>query len=158
MAPTYLFRSPRARRALDVARPATLAALAALVSQAMVAGCGARVVVDLDGGLDGTGSAGGTTNTTTGTGVMTGAGSGTTGGGACTFTSTGTGNGAKQVTECFAPPPGGCPDQYHANLYIVPSAACVYLQSVDCGPIKGLAKCCYQVTEVPQPPPCGGGG
>ena len=148
MAPTYPFRRALLRCLLDIV------SVAALATPAIVAGCGAKVVVDLDGGI---GSAGGAGGTTTGTAVMTGVGGGSTTSGGCMLSSTGTGNGLKQVTECFAPPPGGCPDQYHANLYIVPSAACVYLVSVDCGPIQGLAKCCYLVKEGPQPPPCGAG-
>jgi hypothetical protein len=147
MDPTYAFRKALLRRLLDIV------GVAALATPAIAAGCGAKVVVDTEGATTGTGGAGGATST----GTITGMGGNPTGG-TCMLTSTGAGAGLKQVTECFAPLPDGCPDQYHANLHIVPTPACVYLASVDCGPIQGVAECCYLVKEGPQPPPCGGGG
>ena len=153
MDPTYASRKALLRRLLDIV------GVAALASPAIVAGCGAKVVVDRDGGATGTGGSGGmdpSSGATTGTGSMTGGGGGTKPG-SCMLTSTGTGNGFHQVTECFAPPADGCPNQYNADMHIVPSTPCVYLVSVDCGPIPGAAECCYLVTEGPTPPPCGMG-
>ncbi|MFT3767744.1 MAG: ferritin-like domain-containing protein [Minicystis sp.] len=140
---TYTFRKALLRRLLDVV------GAAALVGPAITISCGAKVAVDRDGGttgLGGSGGAGGTNNV--------GSGFGGGGGGSCTLTTTGVGGAQQQITECFAPPPDGCPKQYDAVLHIIPSE-CVYLVSVDCGPVESNGKCCYLVTEEPKP--CGDG-
>jgi hypothetical protein len=136
MDPTCSFRKALLRRILVV------------VGVGLLAGCGAKVVVDVDGGVTGAGGAGGAGH------VTTGAGGGGVGGsmtGICSLTSTGTGNnGQMQVTECFDPPADGCPSEYDATMYIIPSHTCVYLVSVDCGPVVQGGECCYLVTEAPQ--------
>jgi hypothetical protein len=125
-----------------------LHALGAAVIAALVAGCGAKVAIDRDGGLAGVGGAGG--DTTTG-----GSGGGAHLDGGCAIGSSGAGAGQMQTTECFATPPEGCPNQYDAVLHIVPSTPCVYLVSVDCGPLILTSKCCYVVTEEKKT--CGAG-
>lgn len=138
------FRRALLRRILDVVGAAAVAA------PAIVAGCGGKVVVDQDGETIGIGGAGGTSGT--GLGGYGGAGGFPDAG--CALTTTGTGAGQSQVTECITPPPDGCPNQYNAAGYIFPSL-CVYLVSVNCGPIVQNGQCCYVVTEEAQP--CGTG-
>jgi hypothetical protein len=150
MGPTCSFRKALRRRILDVVGVGLVAA------PALAAGCGARVVVDLDGGVTGAGGgggAGGAGHVTTGAGAGAGGVGGSTTG-SCSLTSTGTGNnGQTQVTECFEPPATTCPSEYDATMYIVPSHPCVYLVSVDCGPVVQSGECCYLVTEAPQMQP-----
>jgi len=110
----------------------------AMIAAAIALGCGAKVVVDLDGGIVGVGGEGGATSSGGG-GLGSDAG--------CGLGSTGVGAGQMQLAECFATPPSGCPNQYDAVLHIVPSTSCVYLVSVDCGPFITPDGCCYVVTE-----------
>ncbi|APR85828.1 Hypothetical protein A7982_11177 [Minicystis rosea] len=135
MGSTFTFRSAR--------RLAAVAMIAAIVF-----GCGAKVAVDRDGGVIGYGGAGGEGTYSTGTGF---GGSGAKDGGSCALTSTGVGAGQSQTTACFPTPADGCPNQYDAVLHIVPSSSCVYLVSVDCGPVASSSKCCYLVTEEAKP-------
>lgn len=103
-------------------------------------GCGAKVAVDLDGGTNGTGGDGG--------GGGSGAG---VDGGPCGLVVMDAGLGQWKVPECFAMPSSGCPKQYEAPQFIVPSTPCVYLVSVDCGPVVQGSQCCYMVTEEAKP-------
>ena len=121
---------------------------AAIAGVAMMMGCGAKVAIDLGGGASATGGAGG------GVVVGTGAGGAHSDAG-CTLDTSGAGAGQMQTTECFMAPPEGCPNQYDAVLHIVPSAPCVYLVSVDCGPMIAPGQCCYIVTEEKKT--CGAG-
>ena len=132
MSSTFTLRSTR-----------RLAGVVVLAVVAIAAGCGAKVAVDRDGGVIGYGGAGGDRPSTVGTDV---GGTGAKDGG-CALTSTGVGAGQSQVTACFVQPADGCPNQYQAVLHIVPSSGCVYLVSVDCGPIIAAGTCCYLVTE-----------
>jgi hypothetical protein len=118
--------------------------LAALLVPPAAIGCGAKVAVDGDGngGTGGTGGGG-----AGGDALTDGGGGGMTDGG-CTLSSTMDG-GLMLKPECFAMPDKGCPTQYDAPLFIFP-AACVYLVSVNCGPVVLGGECCYMVTEEPQ--------
>jgi hypothetical protein len=141
---THTFRKALLRRLLDVGAAVAIAGPA-------LAGCGAKVAADGTGGVTGAGGAG-TAGGTVGTGM-----GGIGGGSGCVLPpppSGGTG-GKMSVSECFAVPEGGCPNQYNATMYIVPASPCVYLASVDCGPVVVGASCCYAVTEEPKP--CGTG-
>ncbi len=73
-------------------------------------------------------------------------------GGGCSLSSTGVSSGtsvapANQLTECIPPLGSGCPDQYNAPMYILPSQSCSDVRSVDCGPVSRGGACCYLVTE-----------
>lgn len=117
-------------------------ALITIALSAWVIACG-KVVVDLEGGTGTAGAGGGT-----------GAGAGNVGGAAsCLLGTNDAGPDQIQVVECFAKPSAGCPDQYQAVEHILPSTPCVYLVSVDCGPLTEGATCCYVVTEEGKP--CG---
>lgn len=105
-------------------------------------GCGAKVAVDLDGSSTGAGG--------DGAGGTAGNGGGTLDGG-CGVVPMDAGAGQLKLPECFAMPEKGCPKQYDATLYIVPSTPCVYLVSVDCGPFVSGSQCCYWVTEEMKP-------
>lgn len=125
-----------------------LAAAAFALSFAIL-GCGSVVVVDSDGDLNGTVGGGGAGGNGIGAGSGSGGGSDT-----CLLGPKDGGSDQVQVLECFNMPPDGCPNQYMAVQFIVPSASCVYLVSVDCGPYVQGAQCCYVVTEEKKP--CGG--
>jgi len=142
MVPTGSFASALLRRAQRLALPAVL-----VVGTLVVVCCG-NVVIDGASG-QGAGGAGGTGGVGGAFGFG-GSGGGTSDGGCPALTSS-TG-GEQRVTQCFAPPSGGCPSQYAAAMYITPDP-CTYLVLVDCGPLPGEGACCYVVTE--QPHPCG---
>jgi hypothetical protein len=116
-----------------------------LVAVGVAWGCGGKVAVDLDAGTGGTAGGGGS-GTTSASG-----GEGGANGGFCGPASKGPGEGQFQLPECFPKPASGCPKQYDAPLFIVPTQPCVYLVSVDCGPFTAGEACCYGVTEEVKP-------
>jgi hypothetical protein len=136
---TLRFRHAMLRRLMNAAGVVALAAPAL-----HGAACGGVVVVEGDSG---TGGAGGTSDTTSiGTSFPVGSGTNSSGSG-CTLTGSAASGGQAQATECIPPINGTCPTQYNATMYIVPSTACNYVVSVDCGPVPQGGSCCYMVTE-----------
>jgi hypothetical protein len=145
MVPTGSF-APLLRRAHQRRVPAAL--VGATLGLVCCGVCCGNVIIDGASG-QGAGGAGGTGGVGGAFGFG-GAGGGTTDGGCPALTSS-TG-GDQRVTQCFAPPVGGCPSQYAAAMFITPDP-CTYLVLVDCGPLMESGTCCYVVTE--QPHPCG---
>lgn len=138
---TSRFRHSMLRRLLDAAGVLAIAAPAL-----HGAGCGGKVVVEGEG-AGGSGGAGGSADVTVTSGIFpAGTGSVSTGSG-CSLTSSAASGGQVQLTECIPPVSGACPTQYQATMFIVPSAPCSYVVSVDCGPVPQGSSCCYLVTE-----------
>lgn len=145
---TQGFRRTMLRRRLLDGAGLALFALSVLHGEA----CGGKVVVDGgtssgEGGNGGAGGGGAGGSVGVGAGFPASSGSLSTTGGGCGLTSTGTSGINYQLTECIAEVDGKCPNQYQATMYIVPSIACSYVVSVDCGPIVQDGACCYLVTE-----------
>ncbi len=134
---TYRFRHIMLRRLMNAAGVVAVAAPALYG-----AACGGKVVVEDGSGVGGEGGNPGDTSTSGVFPVTTG--SNTTG---CNLTSSGASGGQIQTTACIATVNGGCPNQYEATMYIVPSTPCGYVVSVDCGPMLQSGSCCYLVTE-----------
>jgi hypothetical protein len=124
------------------AAPFVACFLAAGACAALGSGCGDVVV-------DGAGAS--TTAATTGSSTAGGGGEGA-GGAPCVPTTAGTGGSKTQTTACFTRTGPTCPSAYQASQDIVPGP-CMYLVSVDCGPVESSGACCYVVTE--QAHPCG---
>jgi hypothetical protein len=135
---TFRFRHLMLRRLLNAAGVVAIAAPAFYG-----VACGGKVVVD--GGGDGSGGQGGNPDVTVTSGIFpVTTGSTSTG---CPLSGSAASGGQLQTTECISPMNGACPTQYQATMYIVPSMACSYVVSVDCGPIVQGDTCCYMVTE-----------
>ncbi|MEP7126093.1 MAG: ferritin-like domain-containing protein [Byssovorax sp.] len=121
----------------------TAAGVVAVAAPALTGtACGGKVVVESGSGV---GGQGGNPDTTVTSGIFPVA-TGTSGSG-CTLTGSAASGGQLQTTECIPPLGDGCPTQYQATMYIVPSLSCGYVVSVDCGPVPQGDTCCYMVTE-----------